>query len=160
MSSHPNEIKALHDTYCAISRMPVALRFNRESSWVDFIRAGFTKTDLEAVLNRLVRMVEQGERRPECLKFSNTIEQPDRFEEELAMIKAEENGLHVKERTLSIQEFDKVFAAKRERMRHLSECYASEDAFGLNWFNPNAQSEYNQLRRECRELTWRISKMA
>lgn len=154
------DVKALHDTYCAISRMPVGLRFNRESSWVDFIRAGFTKTDLEAVLNRLVRMVEQGERRPECLKFSNTIEQPDRFEEELAVIKAAENGLKIGEPRMSVMELQRVLDAKLAECAELKYSCAREDPFGLVWTYPDAQTKYQQLRKQCNELSHRIAEMA
>lgn len=153
-------VKDLHDTYCAISKMPVGLRFNRESAWVDFIRAGFTKTDLEAVLNRLVRMVEQGERRPECLKFSNTIEQPDRFEEELAMIKAEANGLKVGVRAMSLMDVERVIEAKQEIVNKLEDQFGHRDAFGLLWDNDEAQAKHRKLRQEIMLLKHRIAEMA
>jgi len=62
---------------------------HRERSWFEFLRAGFTVQDLEIVLLWLKKGVREEIRNPGCLRFSNLIERPDRFGEELAMAKAE-----------------------------------------------------------------------
>lgn len=145
-------IQELHQTYCRLSGMNVALRFNRESSWVYFTQAGFTKEDLEAVLQRLLKLVKLGDRRPECLKFSNVVEGLDRFEEELAMIKAEQNGLVQVQQKLSVTELHRIKEAKQAILADLKFKHASEDAFGLNWETPEFASQAAALRREIFQL--------
>jgi hypothetical protein len=153
-------IAALHETYCRLSGMDVALRFNRESSWLEFTRSGFTKADLEAVLQRLNKLIKLGDRRPECLKFSNVIQGLDRFEEELAMIRAEEKGLLPVERSLSVMELYRIKEAKQLLLDDLKNKHANEDAFGLTWDTPDARSRYCTLKREIRQITDTISQMA
>lgn len=155
-----SKIQELHSTYCTISGMDVALRFNRESSWVEFTRAGFTRADLEAVLKRLIRLIKQGDRRPECLKFSNVVEGLDRFEEELAMIRAEERGLLPVDRQMTVTELYRVKEAKQAMLDEMKMLHANEDAFGLSWDSPDAKARASALRREIHQITDTISKMA
>lgn len=153
-------VPELHKVYCAMSGMDVPLRFNRESSWVDFIRSGFTQADLESVLKRLLRLVHAGERRPESLKFSNVVEQLDRFEEELAMIRAEAKGLVAREHTMSVMELYRIMEAKQAMAEQLANKYANEDAFGKIWTDDAARTDYTKLRHEMHSLQQRISQMA
>jgi hypothetical protein len=154
------KILELHQTYCHLSGMDVALRFNRESSWVDFTRAGFTKADLEAVIQRLLRLIKQGERRPESLKFSNVVEGLDRFEEELAMINAEAKGLLPVERPMSVMELQRIKEAKQALLDEFKAVHANEDAFGLNWDSPDASSRARAMRQQIHTITEQISQMA
>jgi hypothetical protein len=140
--------------------MDVALRFNRESSWVDFTRAGFTKSDLEAVIERLLRLIKQGERRPESLKFSNVVEGLDRFEEELAMINAESKGLLPVERPMSVMELQRIKEAKQAILDEFKAMHANEDAFGLNWDSPDTSSRARVMRQQIHAITEQISQMA
>lgn len=153
-------IQELHETYCRLSRMQVKLAFNRESSWYNFTQAGFTKADLEAVLQRLVRLVEQGERRVEALKFSNTVEALDRFEEELAVIRAEGDGFKLGEQQMSVMELHRVLEAKLYTVRHIEQRHAREDAFGLAWDDNDAREHWRKLRIEIQDLQQRIASMA
>jgi hypothetical protein len=153
-------IEDLHRTYCSLSKMEVSLRFNRESSWVEFIRAGFTKADLEAVLHRLLRLIECGERRPEALKFSNVVEGLDRFEEELAMIKAEANGLKVGEQRISVFDLTRIIEEKHAIANRLEDSHATRDAFGLSWRDEGAKADYRQLISEIIGLRKRIAALA
>lgn len=159
MNQNPS-IQELHETYCRLSRMQVKLAFNRESSWYNFTQAGFTKADLEAVLKRLVRLVEHGERRVEALKFSNTVEALDRFEEELAVIRAEGDGFKRGEQQMSVMELHRVLEAKRAVWTSLRNLHGREDAFGLIWDDPRAKDKHCQLRQEIECLEQRIASMA
>lgn len=153
-------IQELHETYCRLSKMQVKLAFNRESSWYNFTQAGFTKADLEAVLKRLVRLVEQGERRVEALRFSNTVESLDRFEEELAVIRAEEAGLKRGDRQMSVMELHKVLEWKQANAKALVFAHTREDPFGLVWDDGDAKAQYRKLMTEIRNLQNRIANMA
>lgn len=64
----------------------------RERFWFEWIKAGFTISDLETVILWLKGRIRSGVRRPECLKFHNLIEDPFRFEEELQLAKAEKRN--------------------------------------------------------------------
>lgn len=160
MKADQATIAELHQTYCRLSGMEVALRFNRESSWVEFIRAGFTAQDLEAVIKRLLSLVKQGDRRTESLKFSNVVQGLDRFEEELAMIKAEANGLIAVERPLSVMELQRVIEAKTVLANRIEDTNATRDAFGLTWHDANAREDYLKIKGELRDLTRRMAQMA
>lgn len=153
-------IQELHALYCSITKMDVALRFNRESAWVEFVRAGFSKADLELVLRRLLRLVQCGDRRIECLKFSNVIEGLDRFEEELAVIKLEGTGFVHGEKQMSVMELYRIVEAKRVVVDRLQAAHANEDAFGLSWDSPGAKAEYRTLKSEITALERKIASMA
>lgn len=152
-----DKIKTLHARYCSLSRMQVGLRYNRESSWVEFIRSGFTEADLELVLKYLVHQVECGERQPQCLKFSNVIEQLDRFEEELALLRSQ---IKVGEPRLSILDLERVIKAKEDESESLAFQHANTDSFGLHWDNEGARDRYRRLRSEIRQVKQRIASMA
>lgn len=64
------------------------MNIHREAVWFEWIRAGFGEPELRLVVAHLQRKIRSGERRPECLKFSNLIGNPDFFEEDLAMARA------------------------------------------------------------------------
>lgn len=154
------KIKDLHAAYVSLSRMDVALRFNRESAWMEFIRAGFTVDDLKAVLQRLVRLVEQGERRPEALKFSNVVEGLDRFEEELAMIKAEANGLKVGERQMNIGELRNLIEIKQSQADRLEAEWCFRDNLSDTWLDAKARTQWMMLRSEIRGLRDQMASLA
>lgn len=142
--------------------MEVPLRFNREASWVYFIQAGFTEFDLEAVIERLARLVRRGIREPSCLKFSNVVEQLDRFEEELYLIRAEKKGLYKVEREprdMTVTEMQRVMDAKSANADALKNKHGHEDAFGLTWDDENAKQKYIALRHEILDLRHRIADM-
>lgn len=149
----------MHKTYCELSGMDVLLRFDRTSAWMQFMRENFTKNDLVAVLERLRILVKKGDRRPECLKFSNVVEQLDRFEEELAMVKAETAGITPVER-MSVMELSRVIEAKQIRQKILAREHAIEDVFGLKWDTEESKAQYFKLCKEIRKCQERLSKMA
>jgi hypothetical protein len=136
--------------------MELALRFNRESSWTLFTQEGFTKADLIAVIDRLKRLVQEGERRPECLKFSNVVEGLDRFEEELAMIKAEAAGLKPVDRAMTVMEMVRVREAKFTMLQRLRADHSKEDSFGLVWNSACAREHAVTLLTEIKLLNERI----
>lgn len=127
---------------------------------MEFIRSGFTKSDLEKVLTRLLRLVYSGERRVESLKFSNVVEGLDRFEEELALIRAEGTEIKVGERQFSVWELQQIIGTKRAEAERLKDEFASEDSFGWVWSDPNARKQYQALMQQIRELTAKIARLA
>ena len=62
---------------------------HRSRSWFEWLQAGYTVHDLETVILHLKRGIRDGKRNPGCLRFSNLIERPDLFGEELELAKAE-----------------------------------------------------------------------
>lgn len=151
-SKSQEQIETLHAAYKRLTKMDVGLRFNRESSWLEFIRQGFTESDLTAVVARLVALIKIGERKPESLKFSNLIEALDRFEEELAMTKAEANGLKIGEPNKSVWELTQQIENLHEQLELLEDYGASKNAFGLDWHNHDARDKYIQLHGRMRQL--------
>lgn len=161
MKTPASKFQDLHDIYCKLSKMPIPLRFNREQSWHEFTRCGFTKADLEMVMNRLVALIERGERKIESLKFSNVVEQLDRFEEELYLGRAWAEGkINAVERQLTVYELRHVLEAKIRVAEFLENAHSFQDSFGLRWDDDNARSEHRKIRAEIRAVEQRIANMA
>jgi hypothetical protein len=76
------QIELLHQTYCRLTGQSLALRFDRERLWFEFLRAQFTLADLVQVLRYLQREIRHTRRNVGALKLSNLL-QLDRFEEDL-----------------------------------------------------------------------------
>ena len=81
-SSIPAQLEQLHQTYCRLTGQNLSLRFDRERLWFEFLRAGFTLTDLVQVVRYLQREIRHTRRNVGALKLSNLL-QLDRFEEDL-----------------------------------------------------------------------------
>jgi hypothetical protein len=82
----PQLVKALHAAYEARTGYKIALNIVRERSWYEWLKwsdFAWTETELARVIGYLRRKIGKGERNEGALKFSNLIEQPDRFEEDL-----------------------------------------------------------------------------
>ena len=76
------QIECLHQSYCRLTGQNLALRFDRERLWFEFLRAGFTLADLLQVVRYLQKEIRYSRRNVGALKLSNLL-QPDRFEEDL-----------------------------------------------------------------------------
>ncbi len=76
------QIEQLHRTYCRLTAQNLSLRFDRQRLWYEFLRAGFTATDLTRVIAYLQKEIRQSRRNVGALKLSNLL-QLDRFEEDL-----------------------------------------------------------------------------
>ena len=76
------EIRALHQLYCQLTAQKLALRFDRERLWYEFLRAGFSAQNLKSVISYLQKEIRAGRRNVGALKLSNLL-QLDRFEEDL-----------------------------------------------------------------------------
>lgn len=59
----------------------------RMQAWMEFVKQ-FTVEDLELVIVWLKELIRKGQRREEALLFRNLIQDPYKFEEDLAMAKA------------------------------------------------------------------------
>ncbi len=75
-------IEHLHQSYCRLTGQNLALRFDRERLWFEFLRAGFTLADLSQVVRYLQKEIRHARRNVGALKLSNLL-QLDRFEEDL-----------------------------------------------------------------------------
>lgn len=76
------QIEHLHQSYCRLTGQNLALRFDRERLWFEFLRAGFTAADLCQVVRYLQKEIRHTRRNVGALKLSNLL-QLDRFEEDL-----------------------------------------------------------------------------
>lgn len=91
MTTTEQTIKEYQDTYTSITGMGLQTRGlfdHRTQFWWRFSQA-FTLDDLAFVLRHLLSKIRKGERNIGCLRFSNLIERPELFEEELGMARAE-----------------------------------------------------------------------
>jgi hypothetical protein len=83
------QIAVMHAAYQTQSGQKVVLNMFRERAWFEWLiwRTGnpFTISDVIIVCRYLRSQILKGDRNPGCLKFSNMIQDPDRFEEDLAM---------------------------------------------------------------------------
>jgi hypothetical protein len=78
----PEHITAAHQLYCHLTGQSLCLGFDRERQWFEWLRAGFTLSDLRRVVAYLQREIREGRRNVGALKLSNLL-QLDRFEEDL-----------------------------------------------------------------------------
>jgi hypothetical protein len=85
----PSDINTLHADYQRLARLPLRLDMHREAVWFEWGRRGFTADDLRCVITYLRGEIRAGRRHPAALKFSNLIGQPDYFEEDLALARAQ-----------------------------------------------------------------------
>jgi hypothetical protein len=83
------DLKPLHDEYCARTGMDIAMNFTRERVWREWLGFNrdkpFTLDDLKLVIAYLRTKIRTGDRNEGALKFSNIIGSPDFFEEDLAL---------------------------------------------------------------------------
>ena len=75
-------IQRIHQLYIRLTAQNLSLRFDRQRSWYEFLKAGFTESDLQQVVGFLQREIRAGRRYVGALKLSNLL-QLDRFEEDL-----------------------------------------------------------------------------
>lgn len=78
-------VEKLHRVYCAETGLDIPLRMGRDRAWYEWVRSGFTETDLVLVIRFLKKGIARQERNAGCLRFRNLIEMLDCFDEELAM---------------------------------------------------------------------------
>ncbi len=86
------DLQGLHRTYCQLTGFDLSMRYDRERSWYEFAKAGFTAEDLRIVILHLKRGIKAKERHSGCLKFSNLVEPLQSFEEDLCLAKAHLRG--------------------------------------------------------------------
>lgn len=75
-------IAQAHQLYCQLTGQSLCLGFDRERSWYELLRLGYSLEDLRAVVTYLQREIRAQRRNVGALKLSNLL-QPDRFEEDL-----------------------------------------------------------------------------
>ena len=85
-------VRDYHAAFCGTTGINLRIgigEYNREAAWFRIIQAGFTLDDVQLVSRHLMRKVKEGTRNIGAVRFSNLIERPDVFEEELGMARAE-----------------------------------------------------------------------
>jgi hypothetical protein len=75
-------ITQAHQLYCQLTGQSLSLGFDRERTWFELLRLGYSLEDLRAVISYLQREIRAQRRNVGALKLSNLL-QPDRFEEDL-----------------------------------------------------------------------------
>lgn len=78
----------LHGVYCQLANAQLVLTMERIYWWSHFKARGFTEADLRLVLRYLWHEIKAERRRYGALKFSNLIQDVDRFEEDLFLARA------------------------------------------------------------------------
>ncbi len=74
-------IAQAHQLYCQLTGQSLSLGFDRERSWYELLRRGYSLKDLQVVVSYLQREIRAQRRNVGALKLSNLL-QPDRFEED------------------------------------------------------------------------------
>ena len=86
------KITELHTAYCQATGFDLPLRFDRQRTWFDYEKAGFTKEDLQLVIKWIRRQFGRNNGySPTSLRFS-TLLQLDYFEEKLMLARQELQG--------------------------------------------------------------------
>lgn len=86
------KITELHTAYCQAAGFDLPLRFDRQRTWFDFDKAGFSKDDLLLVIKWVRRQFSRNNGYgPTSLRFS-TLLQLDYFEEKLMLARQELQG--------------------------------------------------------------------
>jgi len=92
MTPTADQVREFHAVYNRETGLPISLGFDRQRSWHTLLSLQFGEPaaplevqDLVLVIRYLKGGISRQERNPGCLRFRNLIEQPDYFEEELAM---------------------------------------------------------------------------
>lgn len=81
-------INSVHKVFVELTGMPLVLTMGRIFIYEQWLLQ-FTEADLRIVVPYIKKGIKAGRRQPGALKFSNLIENPARFEEDLGMAKAE-----------------------------------------------------------------------
>lgn len=101
-SDKREEIRRLHGAYVRLTGLAVALDLQgyRELLWFQWLRGGFTESDLARVVRYVRGCMARGERgfNLGTLKFNSLIGQPDKFEELLAEASAVRGGARTSDR--------------------------------------------------------------
>ena len=84
-----DQIKALHAMFCDLTDASLTLNLYRMDIWRLWARRGLGEEDLKLVVTHLRRGIRDGKRNLGALRFSNLIERPDLFEEEVSQARAE-----------------------------------------------------------------------
>lgn len=81
-------IESLHQTYLDYSGMICVLHTARYFPWEAWLERGFTEADLKLVIRHIKNEINDHRRTMAALKFSNLIQDADRFEEDLSVARA------------------------------------------------------------------------
>lgn len=160
MKDDTKSINALHSEYCRLARAQIALTTDRAYWWGAWVKRGFVIDDLQLVITAIRNGIKSKRRYPEALKWSNLIQDLDKFEEDLALVKAEGVDVYDSQRQMTVTELHRIKEAKQAMLDEMKMLHANEDAFGLAWDSAESKAAAIALRREIRKLTISISQMA
>jgi hypothetical protein len=89
-AAHPrDQIPNLHGLYVRLSGRDIRLTMSRIFVWESWLTHGWNAGDLAALVRHLRDQVAAGRRNPGALKFENLIGDSDKFEEDLAELRAQ-----------------------------------------------------------------------
>lgn len=82
------DFSVIHQTYCRLSGMEIALTMGRTYAWEVWSSKGWTATDLTLVVSRLKQLIREKRKWESSLHFRRLIEDLDGFEEILSEARA------------------------------------------------------------------------
>jgi hypothetical protein len=82
--------KSLNEAYCALTGNSATLSYQRQQSWCEFIRRGFTEADLALVVRWLKVKIARNEGgfSAQSMQFGALLQDLDRFEDKLSTARA------------------------------------------------------------------------
>ena len=92
MTSESDTIHPLHHEYCRLVGFNLALTIERHYWWTAWLARGWTMEDLRLVIRYLQQQIKEGKRNSGALKWSNLIQDANRYEEDLQMARAEQRN--------------------------------------------------------------------
>lgn len=86
--NEPTPTEKIHAAYCRLVGCSLSLTMDRMYWWGHWLARGWGEPELTLVVESLQKRIRNGERNVGALKWSNLIQQAQRFEEELVEAKA------------------------------------------------------------------------
>jgi hypothetical protein len=83
------EVAPAHALYCGLTMQKLDLTLGRMFCWERFLLK-FSLDDMKLTINHIKRGIRHGQRNIGALKFSNLIERMDKFEEDLAQARGDQ----------------------------------------------------------------------
>lgn len=85
-------IQKLHDEFCRLTDATLTLHLQRMDAWQLWAARGLTLDDLKLVVWSIRKGIAEQSRNLGALRFSALIQDPDRFEEELGLARAQQRN--------------------------------------------------------------------
>lgn len=130
MTNITPRIEAIHATYNRLTESQLTLTFDRIYWWECWLAKGFTESDLALVVGHIQKGIKDGTRHRGALRWSHLIQEPEHFEEELSLARAEARNAKPpptpKERVLA-QAGRPVAASEKDTAQSAGQVMATSD---------------------------------